>query len=331
VSTASRVPETYELTGDDARETLMATGRRQLLVDSFVRLRAADGTSHSRSLAFMASLMIVQGLVVVLGLATVLGNSGLSATVADTIGAGVPGPASDVLREAIGQARRVGRQEAWTPLIIGLLGVLITSTVAMGQVERGLNRIYGVERDRPAKLKYARAFVLGLIVVTSFGTAFVLIGLGRGTSAGWGADARTAWLVLRWPISLALVAAALGVLLRFSPNRHQPGRAWLAFGAGVAVLLWVASTALLSVVFALASTFPRTYGPLAGVVALLLWTYVSTLVAFYGVAIAAQLEANRAAAHGRLAPVQDDVRPEPALAGTNENRGMVTASHHPHS
>ena len=32
---------------DDARKTLLDTGRWQLLKDSFVRLRAADGFSHS--------------------------------------------------------------------------------------------------------------------------------------------------------------------------------------------------------------------------------------------------------------------------------------------
>jgi hypothetical protein len=40
MSTATKVPETWELTGDDARETLMRTGRQRLLRDAFVRLRA---------------------------------------------------------------------------------------------------------------------------------------------------------------------------------------------------------------------------------------------------------------------------------------------------
>ena len=44
-------------------------------------------------------------------------------------------------------------------LTLGLVGVLVTSTTAMGQMERGLNRIYGIEKDRPTAQKYARAFV----------------------------------------------------------------------------------------------------------------------------------------------------------------------------
>jgi uncharacterized BrkB/YihY/UPF0761 family membrane protein len=51
---------------------------------------------------------------------------------------------------------------------------------------------------------------------------------------------------------------------------------------------------LLALAFRLASTFPQTQGSLAGIVALLLWGYLSALAIFYGVAVAAQLEAERA-------------------------------------
>ncbi|MGL6279094.1 MAG: YihY/virulence factor BrkB family protein, partial [Gaiella sp.] len=247
---------------------------------------------------------LVQGLVVLLGLATVVGGTGLSSAIADTSGAAVPGPASSVLEDAVEQARDVGHGNRYLPLAIGLVGLVGTATIAMGQMERGLNRIYGVERDRATVAKYRRALVLALTAGPLFGIAFVLAGLGRGASDGWEGDLRAAALVVRWPVALALIALALAVLLRFAPNRRQPARAWLAFGSTVAVALWVLATIALAVTFGLASTFPRTYGPLAGVVALLLWTYVSTLAILYGVAVAAQLEAVRATANAERAFVE---------------------------
>jgi YihY family inner membrane protein len=314
VSTAARVPETREVSGDDARATLARIGKKQLLVDAFQRLRAADGTSHSRSLAFMGSLIIVQGIIVVLGLATLVGGSGLSSAVADTITASVPGPASTPLREALRQAREVGTQNDFLPLLVGLIGVLFTATVALGQIERGLNRIYGIEKDRPSLEKYTRAFVLAVATGSLFGTAFVLLGLNWRQADGWLADTNAAWLVLRWPLGFALVAIAFGVLLRYCPNRRQPGRTWLAFGSFVAVVLWAGSTVLLGICFEVASTFPETYGPLAGVVALLLWTYVSAFAIFYGVAVAAQLEAVRASAHAPASARATEPATEPAVA-----------------
>ena len=149
MSTASHVQETWELTGDDARETLASTGRMTLLKDAVIRLRAADGTSHSRGLAFAVSLVLVQGLVVVVGFAVATGSAGFRQLLLDTIHASAPGPTSDLLTNAVEQATRVGREHRYLPLTIGLIGTIVTATVAMGQLERAMNRIYGVEKDRP--------------------------------------------------------------------------------------------------------------------------------------------------------------------------------------
>ena len=61
-------------------------------------------------------------------------------------------------------------------------------------------------------------------------------------------------------------------------------------------MLWALSTIGLAIVFRLASNFGQTYGPLAGIVALQIWTFLSSFSIFYGVAVAAELEAIRAGA-----------------------------------
>jgi YihY family inner membrane protein len=292
MSTASHVKETWQLTGDDARETLLSTGRVALLKDAVVRLRAADGTSNARGLAFAASLVLVQGLVVVVGLAVATGSAGFRQLLLDTIQASAPGPTSDLLTNAVEQATRVGRQHRYLPLTIGLIGVLITATVAMGQLERAMNRIYGVEKDRPFADKYKLALVLALSAGVVIGAAFVLLAFGRGVVDE--GSARSIWMVLRWPIGIGLLAAGLAVLFRWAPRRRQPGWTWLAFGAGVSVVGWTLVTVVLAFVFNVSKTFGETYGSLAGLVALQLWTFFSALAILYGVAVAAQLEAVRA-------------------------------------
>ena len=163
VSTAARVPETWELTGDDARKTLLATGRGRLAKDAFVRLRAADGFSHARSLAFVTSLVFVQGLIALVGLAVALGGLRIGGVVIDAIESALPGPSSGVLTDAVNQAKKAGGNHRYLPLLLGLAGTLVTATTAMGQIERGLNRIYGIEQDRPTKVKYGRAFLLAML------------------------------------------------------------------------------------------------------------------------------------------------------------------------
>ena len=158
----------------------------------------------------------------------------------------------------------------------------------MGQLERSLNRLYGIEQDRPAVQKYARAFVQAVTSGAVIAVAFLLLAFGRGLiETGVGS-------VLQWPVAILLVGVGLAVLFSYAPNRRQPAWPWLAFGAGVAVLLWTVATLLLALSFRLSSNFGETYGPLAGLVALQLWTFLSACTILYGGAVMAQLEAVRA-------------------------------------
>jgi YihY family inner membrane protein len=294
MSTAAKVPETWELTGDDARETLLEIGRWQLLKDSFVRLRAADGFSHARSLAFVTSLVLVQGLIALVGLAAVL-DLRIGREIIAAIDAAIPGPASQLLTDAVAQAREVGSQGRYLALFLGLVGTLITGTTAMGQIERGFNRIYGIERDRPTVEKYGRAFVLAVCAGTGLACAFLLFAFGRQSDATQGFLQAT-WPYLRWPLGLLVAILALAALLQWSPRRRQPAWSWLMFGAVVCVAGWVLVTLALGAALSLSSSFGDTYGPLAGLVALQLWTLLSAIAIFFGAAVGAQLEAVRAGA-----------------------------------
>jgi YihY family inner membrane protein len=295
MSTAAKVPETWELTGDDARKTLLDTGRRQLLKDSFVRLRAADGFSHSRSLAFVTSLVLVQGLIALVGFAAAFGDIRMSREIVAAIESAIPGPAGHVLTDAVKQAREVGADQLYLPLLLGLFGTLVTGTTAMGQIERGFNRIYGIERDRPTLEKYGLAFVLAVGAGTGLALAFMVFAFGR-QSETWAGFLRTTWPYMRWPVGLVVATLALAAVLRWSPRRRQPAWSWLVFAAMVCVAGWVLVTLALGVALSLSSSFGQTYGSLAGLVALQLWTLLSAIAIFFGAAVAAQLEAVRAGA-----------------------------------
>ena len=193
MSNATRVPETFELDGDDARQTLAETGTLALLKDSFTRLRAADGFSHARALAFTTSLILVQGMIVVVGAASAFGDARFVRTAITAIETAVPGPAANVLRNAVEQANRVGNDGDYLPLTLGLIGLLVTSTTAMGQFERALNRLYGIEQDRPSLVKYTRAALLAITAGSAIAFAFLVIAFGRGVlSSGVGDGAPVA-------------------------------------------------------------------------------------------------------------------------------------------
>ncbi len=297
VSTATHVPATTQLEGDDAIETIRSAGLGRLLRDSFIRFRYADGFSHSRALAFQFTLTLIPSLIAIVGFARAAGEPEVGEIVATTLRDLAPGPAGEVLTSTIEQ----GEEEAGeTALVLGALAALIAGATAMGQIERGANRIYGVERDRPALRKYGVATFLACSAgVATFLALVVVVAGGELGDAitevtGWRESLDTAWEVGRWPLGAMLVAVAVTLIFKVSPRRTQPGLSWLALGAGLAVTLWIAFTAALAAYLTLSQDFGETYGPLAGLIGLLLWTLLTALALFAGLAVAAQLEAVRA-------------------------------------
>ncbi|MDQ3644075.1 MAG: YihY/virulence factor BrkB family protein [Actinomycetota bacterium] len=298
MTTAAAVPHTHgELEGDEALETLRQTGRRRLVVDSVARFRAADGFSHSRALAFQVTLTLLPALIAVVGLAEALGQETFRRVVQETINTLAPGAAGDILTKALQQGTsRAAQESGETALAAGLIAAVAAGTAAMAQIERGANRIYGVERDRPFVRKYAMALLLALSagVLGLLSLVLLMGGSAIRDALDGGETFDLAWTIARWPVGLAFVVGSVSLLFAYSPRRRQPEPSWLAFGAAAAAALWLVFMALLAVYIDATDSFGDTYGPLAGTIGVLLWSFLSSTAVFLGLAFAAQLEAVRA-------------------------------------
>src|SRR5262249_35831150 len=154
----------------------------------------------ARSLAFTMALVLVQAIIAIVGLASALRGHGPSDTIVDTLRRAAPGPAGDLLTGAVQQAGDNGVADRYAGLVLGLIGTLITGATLMGQMERGLNRIYGIERDRPTIRKYGQALMLTVTAGLLATAAFVLGAFGRALGHAIGGPAGdTVWKVCRWP------------------------------------------------------------------------------------------------------------------------------------
>lgn len=291
MSTARLVPETYEMTGDDAVDTLRQVGTTAVLKDSVKRLRYADGMSHGRATGFQLVLTLIPGAIALVALAKHLQWESLSNAIVHTTESVAPGPASDVFRQAFEQGTQNG--SPLTALAVGGLAMLISGTTAFGQIERTANRLYGVEQDRPSLRKYGRALAMTLTAGTLCLLYFLVIGMGDGWSDSdsiwW-----TLWSFARWPVGGLVLAAAFALIFRYSPRRRQPAFSWLLLGAAISVVGTLAVSILLHLYLNASGSFGETYGPLAGFIGVLLWAYLSAVTVFFGLAVAAQLEACRA-------------------------------------
>ncbi|MFF9476897.1 YihY/virulence factor BrkB family protein [Streptomyces roseolus] len=314
MGTATRVPQRRdvrgeELSGDEAWASLRRYGGWRLARDSFVRFRYADGFSHSRALALQTVLSIVPLAIAAIGLSGVLHTEGIGRVAELTISRLASGPSQEMVDEALAQSRRHAGEGGQAALWLGLLFSVSNVTTGLCQVERGANRIYGNERDRPFLHKYLRGLVMAVLAGLPLGLSFVLIVLGADLTQAFAEvydldpAATRAWGLLRVPVGILLAVLATSAIFRLSPRRDQPGYTWLAFGAVVHLLLWLTATWALSLYVGASSSFTSVYGPLSAVMSLLLWSYLTSLALFLGLSFAAQLEAVRA---GTREPVSQD-------------------------
>jgi uncharacterized BrkB/YihY/UPF0761 family membrane protein len=277
------VPETHGVTGDDARDQLQRVGVTRLAVNAAHRFQSADGTSYARAVGLSSMLAVLPGLIGLAELAASIGG-GSEGLLTEALLDLAPGPAGELLTSGV-RADGPGAALLW-----GFGGMLLSGTLAMVHLERGANRIYGVSEHRPA----ARRFLTAAALASTAGVV-VLLALGVIVAGESTADAVTSlWAVLRWPIAVVLVGAPMTAIFRFAPNRKQPHASWLLSGTVVAVALWILVTILLGLAYENLSTVESTFGPILGVIALLVWAYLSGAAVLFGLAFAAELEAERA-------------------------------------
>ncbi len=87
-----------------------------------------------------------------------------------------------------------------------------------------------------------------------------------------------------------MVVLGLAILYRFGPARHRARWRWVTWGSTIAATLWIATSLAFSWYVTSFATYGKTYGALGGVIALLMWLYVSSLMVVLGAQINAEME-----------------------------------------
>jgi YihY family inner membrane protein len=296
------VPQTQlraerDLTGQPA-DNKVRTNRRRLVTEAFIRFRYGDGFSNARALGLQLSLTTVPLMIATVGLSDTFYAERIGTVVRRTVLSLTPGASDPMVRTALEQPQEgdVSQVALW----FGLVVAVIAMTTAMGQVERGANRIYGIQRDRPTLQKYSRAFVMVFAAALPATMAYAILIAGRSFGEAveqeFGREDDVV-SVFAFPFGAALLFMSITMMLRFCPRRRQPGWAVLAVGAFTALSLSLAFTGLVAIYLVYSDDFGRVYGPLTAVMVLLLWSQLIGTAILYGAALSAQIEADSAGVH----------------------------------
>lgn len=260
-----------ELSTGDWKATLRRTAKE--IKQDRVSLVAAG-------MAFYWFLAIFPALIAAVGILD-LANAGqqLMRSLSESISSTLPSGAGEILTEAIADAQRSPRGASLVAAVTGVAIALWSATSGMVALQDGLNVAYDVDKER--KFVKKRLIALGLIVA---------VGVLGGVPSPLFAASGPFWSVVAWLVTVVDVVTLFAVFYYLAPNRQNPDWKWVSPGGLIGAVIWVLVSLGFSFYVTNFGKYGQTYGPLAGVVILIFWLYLSALAILVGGELNAELE-----------------------------------------
>ncbi len=270
-------------------------------------------TDRAAALTYYGILALFPALLALVSLLGVVGPS-VTQRVLDNIQQLAPGPARDILRNAVRQMEG----NAGLGSVMAILGLVLAVWSASGYVAafiRSANAVYDIPEGRPVwKVLPVRVGVTVVLMLMAVISALIVVftgGLAReaGTALGVGDTALTVWSIAKWPVLVLLVTIMIAILYWATPNVRIRGFRWITPGSFLALLIWLAASAGFAVYVANFASYNKTYGTLAGVVVFLVWLWITNLAILLGLEFDAELARQRAVAGGHAADDEPYIQP----------------------
>jgi membrane protein len=287
---------------------LKAKGIFAALRRTFKQFSTDNLTDWAAALTYYGVLSIVPAVLVLVSIVGLLSPNGKQTvqTTANEIASNEQ--IQKLVDTVLGQVKDQGT--AGFAAIIGLVLAFWSASGYVGAFMRASNAVYDVPEGRPIwkilPIRVAVTAVIGIMLVIS---AVIVVFSGKlaevvGRKLGFGGVAVTIWDIAKWPVLVVLVSLMFAILYWASPNARTGGFRWVSPGGIFAVILWLVASGAFAVYLANFANYSKTYGTLGGVIAFLVWLWISNIAILLGAELDAELERGRAIAAGH--PADDE-------------------------
>jgi membrane protein len=295
--------ETAPPSPDDERKVdsptdLTGTSWRYALRKTYREFGDDECTDLAAGLTYYAVLSLFPAAIALISLLGVIGQGRTSVDKVTEVLKPLVSPSTlDTVHPAL--VHIADSQGAGLGLVLGLLGALWSASGYVGAFGRAMNRVYETDEGRPFwKL---RPWTILVTLVAILLVALVLVMLivsgpladSLGNVIGLGSQAVTVWNVAKWPVIVLVVVLIVAMLYHATPNVKQPRFRWLSVGAFVAIVVWVLASVAFAFYVATFGSYDKTYGSLAGVIAGLLWLWITNVALLFGAELDSELERGR--------------------------------------
>jgi membrane protein len=249
------------------------------------RLREHNLTLVAAGVAFYAFLALVPALIAFVSIYGLVADPSDVTRQVEDIGSSLPAEVQDFLVFQLTSIVNANGTGVSVTAVVAIVLALWSASGGMAALITGIHIAREVEEPKGFVVKRGKALLLTLAAIVFLGVVIFLIAALPPLldDTGLGDAGRLAFDIARWPILAAVMIIGIGLLYRFAVRGSRRG--WLGFltpGAVVAMLGWLAASALFAVYTANFASYGKTYGALASIVVLLLWLWLSALVVLVG-------------------------------------------------
>ncbi len=235
-----------------------------------------------------------------------LGDPGqIQQELTDFIRRSLPGEASAILVDVIPE---ILHQRRGGLLSLGILIAIWTASSGMAMTMSALNRAYDLSEDRAFHRQRLVAILLTTATAVLILAVLVLLPI-AGIAIAWlenhgmmrfSTPLAIVLNIVRWAAAVLLMMLVVSLVYYFGPRAHGAYR-FISPGGIFTVAVWIIMGLLFQLYIDRFGSYGETYGAVGGVIVLLLFMYIVSLVLLVGAEINSEIDL---AVHGREAVVE---------------------------
>jgi membrane protein len=179
--------------------------------------------------------------------------------------------------------------QSFISVVVGGITLLIGATTVFAEIQDSINTIWGL-KPKPKRgwlkmlqnrfLSFSVIVSLGFVLLVSLGLTSLLDGFGGKLEKNFSAVSVPVLYVVNLAITFGVISLIFGVIFKVLPDAQIKWRD-VASGAMVTAVLFMIGKFAISIYIG-KSNVGGTYGAAGSLVVLLLWTYYSSIILFFG-------------------------------------------------
>lgn len=253
-------------------------------------------TDWAAALTYYGLLALFPALIALVSILGLFGDpESTTSSITDIVTALGPQTAADTFQGPI-ESVTSNRSAAGVLFFVGLGTAIWSASSYVSAFTRAQNVIYETSEGRPFwKLRPIQVLVTLVMILLLALVLLSLVLTGPVVEAvaepiGVSEEAVDIWNVAKWPVLVLVTLLMFAILYWATPNVKLRGFRFITPGSLFALALWLLASVAFATYVSQFGSYDKTYGTLGGLVALLVWMWITNIALLLGAELNAERE-----------------------------------------